>query len=122
VYWKSAVLRNIDDDVLDVIIDHAASTPPQLSAALIEFYSGARNRVAVHQTAYPLRDAMYALNAISTWADPAHDDANIRCCRGLWEAMRAFSPGSVYVNFLGVGIKARTASKRRTVPTTLDWH
>jgi hypothetical protein len=103
VYWKSAVLRNIDDDVLDVIIDHAASTPSPLSAALIEFYGGATNRVAVQDTAYPLRDATYALNAISTWTDSAQDDANIGWSRALWEAMRPFSPGSVYVNFLGVG-------------------
>src|SRR5207244_836741 len=33
VYWKSAVLRNIDDDVLETIVDHAASTPSPLSAA-----------------------------------------------------------------------------------------
>src|SRR5205823_7922919 len=47
VYWKSAVLRNIDDDVLDTIINHAASTPSPLSAALIEFYGGAAKRVGV---------------------------------------------------------------------------
>ena len=37
------------------------------------------------------------------WTDPAHDDANTRWSRGLWEAMRPFSPGGVYVNFLGIG-------------------
>jgi len=103
VYWKSAVLRNVDDDVLDTIIDHAASTPSPLSAALIEFYGGAINRVGVADTAYPLRDVTYALNAVSAWTDPAQDDANIGWSRGTWEAMQPFSPGSVYVNFLGVG-------------------
>ena len=103
VYWKSSILRSIDDDVLDTIIDHAAATPSPLSAALIEFYGGAINRVPVDETAYPLRDAMYALNAISMWTDPEQDGPNIRWSRGLWEAMQPFSPGSVYVNFLGVG-------------------
>jgi FAD binding domain/Berberine and berberine like len=103
VYWKSAILQQLGDDVLDAVIDNAASCPSPLSAALIEFYGGAINRVGVQDTAYPLRDATYALNAISMWTDPAQDDANIRWSRGLWEAMQPFSPGSVYVNFLGVG-------------------
>ena len=77
--------------------------PSPLSAALIEFYGGAINRVGVQDTAYPLRDATYALNAISAWTDPAQDEANIGWSRGLWEAMQPFSPGSVYVNFLGIG-------------------
>src|SRR5262249_20298449 len=46
IYWKSSVLRNIDDDVLDTIIDEAASIPSPLTAALIEFYGGATNRVS----------------------------------------------------------------------------
>jgi len=40
VYWQSAILRNIDDDVVDAIVDQAASTPSPLSATLIEFYGG----------------------------------------------------------------------------------
>ena len=43
------------------------------------------------------------LNAIAMWTDPAQDEANIQWSRGIWEAMQRFSPGSVYVNFLGVG-------------------
>jgi hypothetical protein len=57
VYWKSAILRTIEDEVLDAIIDGAASTPSPWSAALVEFYGGAINRVGVQDTAYPLRDA-----------------------------------------------------------------
>jgi len=103
VYWKSSVLRNIDDDVLDAIIEGASGCPSPLSAALIEFYGGAINRVGVQDTAYPLRDATYALNAIAAWTDPADDAANIAWARGMWDAVQPFSPGSVYVNFLGVG-------------------
>jgi FAD/FMN-containing dehydrogenase len=102
VYWKSAVLRDLDDDALDTVIEHAATTPSPLSPAILEFYGGATNRVGVQETAYPLRDAVYALNAVSTWTDPSQDEANIRWSRGLWEAMRPFSPGSVYVNFVGL--------------------
>jgi hypothetical protein len=103
IYWKSAVLRDLYDDALETIVERAATAPSPLSSTILEFYGGAANRVDVQETAYPLRDAMYSLNAISTWTDPSQDDANVMWSRGLWEAMRPFSPGSVYVNFLGVG-------------------
>jgi len=103
VYWKSQILRNVDDDVLDTVIAGAESTPSPLSAALFEFYGGAINRVGVTDTAYPLRDATYALNSIAAWADPAQDAENIQWARGMWDSVQPFSPGSVYVNFLGVG-------------------
>jgi FAD/FMN-containing dehydrogenase len=103
VYWKSSILRNIDDEVLETLISGSESIPSPLTAALIEFYGGAINRVGAQDTAYPLRDATYAVNAISAWTDPAQDAANIDWTRGVWDSMQAFSPGSVYVNFLGVG-------------------
>jgi FAD/FMN-containing dehydrogenase len=102
IYWKSAVLKHLDDVVLDTIVERAAGAPSPLSAAIIEFYGGAANRVGVGETAYPHRDAEYSLNAIAAWTDPGQDEANVRWSRGLWEAMRPYSPGSVYVNFLGV--------------------
>jgi FAD/FMN-containing dehydrogenase len=103
VYWKSEILRNIDDDVLETVISRAAECPSPLSPVLIEFYGGAINRIGVSDTAYPLREATYALNAVSYWNDPAQDEANIGWARGTFEAMQPYSPGSVYVNFLGVG-------------------
>jgi FAD/FMN-containing dehydrogenase len=103
VYWKSEILRTIDDSVVETVIDRAAHCPSPLSATLIEFYGGAINRVGVSETAYPLRDATYALNVIAYWTDSAQDDANVGWARDTFEAMQPYSPGSVYVNFLGVG-------------------
>jgi hypothetical protein len=103
IYWKSSILRDIDDDVLDTITHQAASMPSPLTAALIEFYGGATNRVGTESTAYPLRNATYSVNAISSWTDPTRDAENIAWARSMWHAVQPFSPGSVYVNFLGVG-------------------
>jgi FAD/FMN-containing dehydrogenase len=103
IYWKSSILRGIDDEVLETIVEESASMPSPLTSAIIEFYGGAINRVGAQDTAYPLRDATYALNAISAWTAPEQDDANIAWTRGIWGAVERLSPGSVYVNFLGVG-------------------
>jgi len=103
IYWKSSILRGLDDEVLDTILEQSASMPSPLTQAIIEFYGGAINRVGTQDTAYPLRDATYALNAISAWSAPDDDTENIAWARRLWGAVERLSPGSVYVNFLGVG-------------------
>jgi FAD/FMN-containing dehydrogenase len=103
VYWKSSILRGIDDEVLDTIIEQSADMPSPLTAALIEFYGGAINRVGAQDTAYPLRTATYALNAISAWPAPESDVENVAWTRRIWDTVERLSPGSVYVNFLGVG-------------------
>jgi hypothetical protein len=103
IYWKSSILRDLDDDVLDTIVDQSKSIPSPLTVALIEFYGGVINRVGAQDTAYPLRDATYSLNAISSWTDPSQDAQNIAWARRIWDAVQPLSPGSVHVNFLGVG-------------------
>ena len=108
--------------MLDTIVDQSQDIPSPLSAALIEFYGGAINRVGTQDTAYPLRDATYALNAVAAWTDPSQDSSNIAWARGIWDAVQPFSPGSVYVNFLGVGDAGRGAcAERHTGRTTRDW-
>jgi FAD/FMN-containing dehydrogenase len=38
---------------------------------------------------------------VAIWDDKNDDEANIRWARDLWDAMRPFSTGGVYVNNLG---------------------
>ena len=101
VYWKSAVLRRLDDDAIDTIIEHAARPASPLSAAIIEFYGGAANRVGAAGDGLPPARRRVRPQRRLHVDRPAQDEANIRWSRGLWEAVWPFSPGSVYVNFLG---------------------
>jgi len=101
VYWKSSFLKDLTDDVIDTVVKHGPAMPSPLSAAIIEFYGGAVNRVGVGETAYPHRNALYLLNMISIWPDKTQTDANIRWVRGLFDAVQPFSTGRTYVNFLG---------------------
>jgi hypothetical protein len=103
VYCKSAMLRDVDECVLDALIGHTESIPSPFSAVVLELYGGAVNRVPKDATAYPHRDAVYSVNAISMWPDATHDEPNIQWARDVWDAMRPFSTNGVYVNFLGVG-------------------
>jgi hypothetical protein len=64
------------------------------------FLGGAIGAVGADETAYGHRSAPCILNINSRWeeGDPA---THVDWTRGLWSAMRPFSAGGVYVNFLG---------------------
>lgn len=47
------------------------------------------------------RHAPFNIHVTSLWADPADDDANIAWTREFSAAMRPFTTGRVYVNFIG---------------------
>ena len=62
---------------------------------------GAIARVPTDATAYANRGAAFDCIPIAIWEDPARDAANVAWSRAVWEAMRPFSTGGVYVNNLG---------------------
>jgi len=46
------------------------------------------------------RDARYVLNIAGAWDAAADDAAQVAWARDSWEALRRFSTGGVYLNFL----------------------
>jgi FAD/FMN-containing dehydrogenase len=131
VYWKSSFLRDLSDEVIDLIVAHGPTMPSPLAAMIVEFYGGAVNRVGIADTAYPHRSALYLLNMMSLWPDPTKSDANIAWVRGLYGAAEPFATGRTYMNFLsdegedrvraayGENYPRLAALKRRYDPTNL---
>src|SRR4029079_15355203 len=63
---------------------------------------GAVRRVPPDATAFGHRDAAYVLEILAKWDDPTADpSAHIAWADAFFEAMRPFSTGGAYVNFLG---------------------
>jgi hypothetical protein len=52
-------------------------------------------------TAYSNSEARYAMNIVSGWENPSEDEKNIGWSRDLFNAMKRFSSGAAYLNFLG---------------------
>jgi FAD/FMN-containing dehydrogenase len=52
-------------------------------------------------TAYAHRDALYNLLLLSAWLDPGETERHIRWTRDLWQALRPYATGGVYVNDIG---------------------
>jgi FAD/FMN-containing dehydrogenase len=100
-YWKSNFLKGLDTEAINVIVNYIMKAPSPHSAVAIEQFSGAVNRVGIHETAFNHRNARYNLLIVGIWTDPAAKAANVKWVRDLWDAMAPYSSGGVYVNYLG---------------------
>jgi len=99
-YWKSHFHRELSDEAIETFAAYVTSLPGPFSIVGFEPMGGAINRVDATETAFPHRDAEFALGIWSGWTDPADDDAAIIWSRKLHQAMAPFSTGGVYSNYM----------------------
>jgi FAD/FMN-containing dehydrogenase len=97
-YVKAHFLREIGDEAIDILIDHFARVPSPLSLLFFQQTGGAMQQ---GNTAYAHRDALYNLILVSQWLDPGESEIHVRWTRELWQALRPYATGGVYVNDIG---------------------
>jgi FAD/FMN-containing dehydrogenase len=103
-YWKSSLLREVGDDVLDAFVAAGTTANADGERASVELIAlgGAIARVRDEESAYGHRDALLDFLAISTWTDPADDEARMSAARAAWQQVARISDAGVYVNNLGL--------------------
>jgi FAD/FMN-containing dehydrogenase len=99
-YWKSHYLPGIEPAVIGVAVEQAARIPSAQSAIILFHLQGALNELGADHSPAGNRDTAFVLNVASSWEHAADDDVNVRWAREGFEAMRAFSTGGTYINFL----------------------
>ena len=99
-YFRGGFLDALDDEVIDIAVEHGARMPSPMSAIHFHHMGGAVARVGTAESAFPGRDAAYTYNLVSMWTDETRDAANVSANRGLAEALRPFTLQRRYVNFL----------------------
>ena len=100
-YWKAEYVTGIPDAALDVLAEHLRGITSPLSDFKLAALGGAAGRVPAGATAFAHRCAPFVLNINSRWALPGDGGPHVAWTQRLWEAMRPFSTGGTYVNFLG---------------------
>lgn len=98
-YWKSGLVRDVGDDLIDRVVDQFAGVPSPMSVVGFFNIHGAASRVDPLATAFGLRALEWDVSIISQWADPADNDRQVRWARGLWADVEPFTSG-VYVNHI----------------------
>ena len=100
-YWKSDFVREMSDEVIDLIVTHANKMKSPLSAVVIEYYGGAAGRIGVSQTAFAQRQAEYDIGYMAQWTDPAEKEVHVAWARDMADALRPHASGGHLLNFLG---------------------
>lgn len=100
-YWKSTFLTELSDEAIGLIVDHGNRIESPLSATMIEFYGGAAGRVGSTDTAFGQRQAQFNIGINAQWTDPADSERHTGWARTMWDALRPYSSGGYFLNFLG---------------------
>ena len=102
-YWKSAFMKALPDEVIDLAIEAARTSPSNLNVIMIEQYGGAVSRIASDATAFGHRDAVFNLGILGISNDPTTDAAQRAWAREHWQKALPYSTGGAYVNYLSEG-------------------
>ena len=102
-YWKSAFLKDLTDNVIDLMIEIVSTSPSPLNTLLLESHGGAVARVANDATAFGHRDAKFNLGIFGISENPAIDAEQMAWAREGWQKIRPYSTGGAYVNYQSEG-------------------
>jgi FAD/FMN-containing dehydrogenase/pimeloyl-ACP methyl ester carboxylesterase len=100
-YWTGDFLSGLPDDAIDVMCRYHLTKPSPLTQILTLPGGGASASVPDGTMAISHRDAPFNIHITSLWPDSAGDAANIAWTRELSAAMKPYTTGRVYLNFLG---------------------
>jgi FAD/FMN-containing dehydrogenase len=99
-YWKSHFVRELPDELIDLLIDciGALGRPP--GAILIESLRGAPQRIEPESAALGYRGAAFNISAMASWTKPALDDEHIAWARETAAAIAPWAVSGGYANYM----------------------
>jgi FAD/FMN-containing dehydrogenase len=100
-YWSADFFGELPDEGVDVLVEHATQPVSPLTQIILVPMGGAIARVDEDATAFGQRSAPWNIHYLSMWADPADTEKNIAYTRGIASAMKPWTTGRAYLNFLG---------------------
>jgi FAD/FMN-containing dehydrogenase len=101
-YWKSTLQRELPDDAITAIVEHANRMQSPLSLVAIEYYGGAAGRVSNEATAFPHRNLPWDILFIAQWTDPEQTNPHREWARSGEEILRPFSQNAHLLSALDV--------------------
>jgi hypothetical protein len=101
-YWKSTLQRELSDDAIRAIVEHANRLSSPLSFVVLEYYGGAAGRVSNEATAFPHRNLPWDILFLAQWTDPAQTNTHRDWARCGEELLRPFSANAHLLSALDV--------------------
>jgi FAD/FMN-containing dehydrogenase len=99
-YWKSEYLAQVNPALCEQVMAYAAKIQSPHSSVILFQIGGALNSLEEAHSPVGNRTARYVVNITGSWERPDQDGANITWAREAWAAIKPFSTGGTYLNFL----------------------
>ena len=109
-WWTADFLAELPDEAIDTLVSHATAPVSPFTQILLAAGGGAISRVEDDATAFGQRGAPFNAHYLSMWADPADEETNIAYTRTIAGAMKPWTTGEVYLNYIGDEGEARVES------------
>jgi len=100
-YWTGDFYAELPDEAVDTLTEHATKPVSPMSQMILLAGGGEIARIAEEVTAFGQRNAPFNMHYLSMWADPADTERNIAYTRAIATAMKPWTTGRAYLNFLG---------------------
>jgi FAD/FMN-containing dehydrogenase len=100
-YWAGDFLTALPDEAIEVICRRHLSAASPHSQILVIPGGGAIAGIGEDRMAFGQRQAPFNLHVLSVWQDRRDDEANIAWARELGTAVKPFTTGRAYLNFIG---------------------
>jgi FAD/FMN-containing dehydrogenase len=100
-YWTADFFAELPDDAVDVLVGHATKPVSPMTQIILVPGGGAIARVDEDATAFGQRTAPWNIHYLSMWPDPADTETNVAYTRAIASAMKPWTTGRAYLNFIG---------------------
>ena len=100
-YWTGDFYDSLPDAAVDTLVDKATRPVSPLTQIILVAGGGAIARVDDDAMAFGQRKTPWNVHYLSMWAESADTEKNIAYTKDLAGAMKPWSTGRVYLNFLG---------------------
>ena len=100
-YWKSLYLDDVDDEVLQIIDRYGRDRPSPETTLDLWTMGGAVEDFGADKSAFAGRNASYMVAIEANWVNSDDDEGCIRWAREVFDALRPYSRGGIYMNFPG---------------------
>ena len=99
-YWNADFFTDLNDEVIDLHIKHAAQLPTVHSTMHLYPINGAAHQVGESETAWSFREANFAQVIVGVDPNPANNERMIQWSKRYWSALHPYSAGGAYVNMM----------------------
>lgn len=101
-YWTADYLDELSDGAIDVFASHSERMPiPSACQSILFPWGGQVARVSPDDTPMARRDAEWVSHPFVLWESAADDERHLAWGRGISAALKPFTSGGVYLNFIG---------------------